>query len=534
MSEAAEPEDAVELDHAPGRSTAETQAPSLIRAEGLTKRFGDFTALDAVSLAIRPGERHALVGENGAGKSTLVKILYGLLAPDAGSIAWEGKARRIASPAAARKLGIGMVFQHFSVFDALTVAENVALALPGERLGGLAARIEAVADAYGLPIDPHRRVHTLSAGAKQRVEILRALLQEPRLLIMDEPTSVLTPQEAEILFAALRRLSDDGVAILYISHKLQEIADLCESATVLRRGQLVGRPDPRIEAPGVIAAMMVGERVRALEKPPPPEAPGDTRLQIRGLTMPALSKGGRALHSINLSVRDFEIVGIAGIAGEGQDELMAALTGEHRCDYKGTIELNGRRLAHKGPASRRRNRCGFVVEDRMGHGAVPSMGLPENVMLTQHGDAALGGPTWLDFGAAAARADAVREGFDVRASRADPVAGSLSGGNLQKFVVGREILRKPRLLVANQPTWGVDAQAAATIRQALIDLSAGGAGVLVISQDLDELFELCDRIAVMYRGRLSPTRPTERLDAQTLGLLMAGKKLPVQMSEEPV
>ncbi|MEL7171959.1 MAG: ABC transporter ATP-binding protein [Pseudomonadota bacterium] len=506
--------------------------PVLMSAQGLTKRFGDFTALDDVSLTIRAGERHALVGENGAGKSTLVKILYGLLAPDAGMLSWQGKPVRIPNPAAARRLGIGMVFQHFSVFDALTVAENVALALPGERLGGLPGRIEAVAETYGLPLDPHRRVHTLSAGAKQRVEIVRALLQKPRLLIMDEPTSVLTPQEADTLFGALRRLSDGGVAVLYISHKLQEVADLCEAGTVLRRGRVVGRPDPRIAEPAEIAAMMVGERVGSVEKPETPAVSTKVRLQVLGLNMPApggeeggdASRGGRALQNINITVRDYEVVGIAGIAGEGQDELMAVLTGERLCDYKGTIELNGRRLAHKGPVQRRGAGCGFVVEDRLGHGAVPSMSLWENVILTQHGEKEFGEGGFVNRSAAQGRVARIREAFDVRASSEAPIAGSLSGGNLQKFVVGREIERRPRLLVVNQPTWGVDAAAARTIRQSILDLAAGGAGVLVISQDLDELFELCDKIGVIYRGKLTSPRPVDRLDAATLGLLMAGKK----------
>ncbi|MEO1721580.1 MAG: ABC transporter ATP-binding protein [Pseudomonadota bacterium] len=514
----------------------------LIEARGLTKRFGAFTALDDVSLAIRPGERHALVGENGAGKSTLVKILYGLLVPDAGTLHWDGKPVRIASPAAARRLGIGMVFQHFSVFDALTVSENVALALPGEPLASLPARIEAIAGTYGLRLDPHRRVHTLSAGAKQRVEIVRALLQKPRLLIMDEPTSVLTPQEAETLFRALRRLSEDGVAVLYISHKLQEVADLCEAGSVLRRGRLVGQPDPRIAAPAEIAAMMVGERVRGVEKPPPPETEGVVRLQISGLNAPAIGggrgaagdngRGGRALKNINLTVRAFEVIGIAGIAGEGQDELMAALTGERPSSYKGTIELNGRRLAHKGPIQRRKAGCGFVVEERLGHGAVPGMSLWENIVLTRHAERDFTENWLINRTAAEARVERIRDTYDVRASSEKPLAGALSGGNLQKFVVGREIERRPRLLVVNQPTWGVDAAAARTIRQSILDLAAGGAGVLIISQDLDELFELCDKIAVIYRGRLSALRPVDRLDAATLGLLMAGKKPRIQHEAE--
>ncbi|MGF1552567.1 MAG: ABC transporter ATP-binding protein [Paracoccaceae bacterium] len=505
--------------------TAPAASP-LVEVRGLTKRFGDTAALDGVDLAIAPAERHALVGENGAGKSTLVKALYGLIAPDEGAILWNGVPVRLASPAEARARGIGMVFQHFSTFDALSVAENVALAAPGLSLSGLAERIETISKAIGLPLDPDRPVHALSAGEKQRVEIVRALLQEPKLLILDEPTSVLTPAEAEVLFDALVALSGQGTAVLYISHRLGEIAALCERATVLRRGRVVETCDPRETPPARLAESMVGERVGAVERrePPPIAEARYAKLRVNGLGLSERETGGRALADIHLRVEGGEIVGIAGLAGEGQAELMAALIGETRLPLlKGAIEIEGRRMAHRGPSARRRQGAAFVPEDRGGHGAVPSMGLADNVMLTHHSLGRMAPRGWLRRGLARGWVERIRSAFDVRHGAGEPAAAALSGGNLQKFLVGREILRGPTLLVIDQPTWGVDAQAAQRIRQALVDLAAEGAGVLVISQDHDELFAIADRIAVMYRGRLSPARPVDQLDARGVGLMMAGE-----------
>ncbi|MEM6422209.1 MAG: ABC transporter ATP-binding protein, partial [Pseudomonadota bacterium] len=457
----------------------------LLSARGITKRFGDFTALDDVSLEIAPGERHALVGENGAGKSTLVKIIYGLLAPDHGSLSWQGRPLRLRNPAEARERGIGMVHQHFSIFDALTVAENIALALPTLPLDEIAERVAKMSERYGLRIDPERPAHGLSAGAKQRVEIIRCLLQEPRLLILDEPTSVLTPQEAETLFEALRLLSSRGCALLYITHRLAEVEALCEEATVLRRGRVAGNCDPRETPAARIAEMMVGERIQTVTRAPASPGKGTLRLHVHSLSLPAEHTGGRALRDIHLKVHGYEIVGIAGIAGEGQNELMAALTGERTLPMlKGAIEINGKRLAHRGPVSRRAQGAAFVPEDRTGHAAVPQMDLADNLLLTRHAEQGFSLRGFLSRGRARRWVDKVRETFDVRASTDAPLAGSLSGGNLQKFIMGREILRAPKLLVVNQPTWGVDAAAAARIRQALLDLAAEGAGVLVISQDL--------------------------------------------------
>ncbi|MEM9045061.1 MAG: ABC transporter ATP-binding protein [Pseudomonadota bacterium] len=487
---------------------------ALLQVSGLTKLFGDFAACRGIDLTIRAGERHALLGENGAGKSTLVKMIYGALAPSDGKIQWQGQLVSIDGPKVARALGIGMVHQHFSLFDALTVAENVALALPGAMPRRIAPRIREVSKAYRLEIDPEKRVHDLSVGEKQRVEILRCLLQEPRLLIMDEPTSVLTPQEADALFETLERLSGEGVAILYISHRLAEVRALCESATILRGGELVATCDPREETPDSMAALMVGHAVEKLVRRSSSGERGPARLKLDGLV------SGR-LRDIDLTVHGGEVVGIAGVAGEGQNALMAALIGEEPV-APGMIEIEGQKMGQASPTERRLAGAAFVPEERIGHAAVTEMALPQNILLSHHRAERLVRGGWIDTRKMRNWSDRVRSDFDVRSGSAKPIAGSLSGGNLQKFVVGREILRKPGVLVVSQPTWGVDPGAAAVIREALVRLAEEGAAVLVISQDLEELFALADRLAVIHDGSLSSPETTDSLTAERVGLLMAG------------
>lgn len=499
-------------------------ATPLLEASAISKYFGSFAANRDVSLTIHAGETHALLGENGAGKSTLVKMIYGVMQPNAGRFLWQGRPIVVASPAMARSLGIGMVFQHFSVFDALNVAENIALALPPEPMRMLAARIREVSARYALEIDPARPVHTLSVGEKQRVEIIRCLLQNPRLLIMDEPTSVLTPQEAEALFGTLRQLAADGCAILYISHRLAEVTALCDTATVLRHGHVVATTDPRAHTPRSMAELMVGSEIETVSRPQAAAA-GPARLEVRGLSLPAASETGIALKEIDLAVRGGEIVALAGIAGEGQTELMQALIGERRSPVQSVL-IDGTPLGHRGPTGRRRAGAAFVPEERSGHAAVAGMRLSENLVLSHHKAERLTPGGWLNMRRAADWVARTRDRFDVRAADDDPVAGSLSGGNLQKFVVGREILRNPGVLAVNQPTWGVDAGAAALIRRELIALARGGAAVLVISQDLEEIFEIADRIGVMYHGRLSALYPATDMTPEKVGLLMAGESLP--------
>uniref|UniRef100_UPI0035CBD1B4 ABC transporter ATP-binding protein n=1 Tax=uncultured Methylobacterium sp. TaxID=157278 RepID=UPI0035CBD1B4 len=357
-------------------------------------------------------------------------------------------------------------------------------------------------------------------GERQRIEIVRCLLQDPRLVILDEPTSVLTPGEAEQLFTVLERLAQEGRALLYISHRLDEVRRLCARATILRHGKVVGACDPRRESARSLAAMMVGAQVREL-KPPPPSARGPERLVLDGLSLPAPGMHGTALHSIALRVAGGEILGIAGVAGNGQAELFAALSGEVEAE-PGAIRLDGRPVGGRGINARRHLGGAFVPEERNGHAAAPGMSLSENAVLSRHATAPLAPFGWLRKGAARALAARVVEAFDVRKAGPDPAASTLSGGNLQKFVVGREMLAEPGILVINQPTWGVDAAAAAHIRQALIDRAARGAAVLVISQDLDELFEVAGRIAVLHAGTLSPAVPAADTTREAIGLLMGG------------
>lgn len=491
----------------------------LFRAEGLTKTYPGVRANDAVSFDARPGEIHALLGENGAGKSTLVKMIYGLVRPDAGTMTLGGQPYAPADPRAARAAGVGMVFQHFSLFDALTVAENVALGMdaPPPR-AALARRIADVSAAYGLPLNPARRIASLSAGERQRVEIVRCLLGGPRLLIMDEPTSVLTPQEAEILFATLRQLAAQGTAILYISHKLEEIRAHCDRATILRHGRVVGTVDPRAHSARDLAAMMVGAEMRIVDRSG--RQAGAELLAVRGLTS-AAGIDGTPLRDVGFAVRAGEILGIGGVAGNGQEELIAALSGE-TTGRPGTVTLAGADVSALGPEARRRAGLLAAPEDRLGHAAVPEMSLTENAILTAATRQGLAKGGMIDHAAARRFAESIIAGFDVRTPGPSTAAGALSGGNLQKFVIGREIMQEPRALIVNQPTWGVDASAAAAIRQALLDLAARGAAVVVISQDLDELLELSDRFAALNEGRLSAPVPTEGLTLEQVGLMLGG------------
>ena len=495
----------------------------LLEALDIVKRFGDFAANDGVTVRLPPGEIHALLGENGAGKSTLVKIIYGALQPTDGQLRWRGEQVTVPNPAAARRLGIGMVFQHFSLFEALTVAENIALALPGRfNLGALAERIARVSVEYGLPLEPTALVADLSVGERQRIEIVRCLLQEPRLLIMDEPTAVLTPQEADQLFVTLRRLAGDGCAVLYISHRLEEVKQLCHHATILRHGKVVANVDPQTETAASLARLMVGADVHTVNAEA--HAPdGPPMLATAALWLPADGPFGVALRNVSLEVRAGEVVAIAGVAGNGQSELFEALSGERSAPSPEAIVIAGKPCGTKGVTARRRLGAAFVPEERFGHSAVPGFALSDNVLLTRHASGgALVRAGFIDQPATHAVAARVIERFDVRTSRTNPPAQALSGGNMQKFVVGRELDREPAILVINQPTWGVDAGAAALIRQVLADMAEGGAAVLVISQDLDEIFEIADRIAVISRGELSAAFPAGEIDRERIGLLMAG------------
>jgi len=490
---------------------------------GISKQYPAVRANDGVSLAVHPGEIHAVLGENGAGKSTLMKIIYGAVQPDEGRIAFDGKPVSVKSPAEARALGISMVYQHFSLFDTLTAAENVWLGLDKSlTLPQVTARIGEVAAAYGLDVDPARPVHSLSVGERQRVEIVRALLTKPSLLILDEPTSVLTPQAVDKLFVTLRKLAEGGCSILYISHKLDEIRALCQRCTVLRGGKVTGEVDPRTQSNAELSRLMIGS------EPPPLQHrasnAGAVVLAVKDLSLPRPSPFGMDLHGVVLEVRAGEIVGIAGVSGNGQQELMAALSGEDPRAAPGGITLSGHDIARASPRARRRLGLHFVPEERLGRGAVPTLSLAQNTLLTRTEAV---GRAWWQCGWIATRrvhrlAEELIARFHVRAGGAGAAAKSLSGGNLQKFIVGREISASPKLLIVSQPTWGVDVGAAAQIRAELLALRDAGCALLVVSEELDELFEISDRLRVMAKGRLSPAIPVAEATVEQIGEWMSG------------
>ena len=503
-------------------SSVSQQAESLLSARRIRKSFGSFVANDDVDFTIRAGELHALLGENGAGKSTFVKMIYGLLQPDSGQFEWQGRPVRITNPQQARAMGIGMVFQHFSLFDNLTVAENIELALPQDTARDqLNDLIRTRSADYGIPLDPDSVVADLSVGQQQRVEIMRCLLQDPSLLIMDEPTSVLTPQETDLLFDVLRRLAGSGCAVLFISHKLDEIKQLTSRATILRGGKKVAEVDTQDMTTHQMAEMMVGASVDAV-KAEADLSDGAVLLSVQGLSRPATGPFDVALDNVHLAARSGEVLGIAGIAGNGQDELMAALSGEWRAPVSGVIRAGDRDISRLGPDHRRACDICFIPEERNGHAAVPDMILSENTLLTSFQDQNMTQAGFIRRDRLRDRAEQISSTFDVRRPHADPKAAALSGGNLQKFVVGREIIKQPRVLIVAQPTWGVDVGAATFIRQAIIELAAAGSAVIVISQDLEEIFAISNRIAVLSEGRLSDPQPAADMTAQAVGLLMGG------------
>ncbi|MBX4924280.1 ABC transporter ATP-binding protein [Rhizobium binae] len=492
----------------------------LLSLRGISKSYGQVQANQQIDLDVAPCSIHAILGENGAGKSTLMKLIYGVEQPDSGTVAWNGKALSLASPAEARRAGIGMVFQHFSLFESLTVVENIRLIVSGKK-SELAERIRKLGHEFSLEVDPHAHVHSLSVGERQRVEIIRCLMTDPKLLILDEPTSVLPPQAVEKLFETLRRLRDGGVSILFISHKLGEIQSLCDRATILRGGRVTGHVDPREHDAHELARMMIG---RDMPEPMPPLAlaEGEKRLELIGLEY-RVDPLAVPLFDVSLTVRAGEILGIAGISGNGQSELAALISGETVLprDQRDQIFMMGRDVGGLDAAARRRLGFAFVPEDRLGRGAVPEMSLALNSLLTAHPfDLVRHG--LLDKNRAKSFTNECIRDYDVRTPGPEAEAGSLSGGNLQKFIVGREIMLAPKLLFLAQPTWGVDIGAAAAIRQRLISLRNEGMAILIISEELEELFELCDFIQVLHHGTLSPPLVTRDTEPEEIGRYMIG------------
>ncbi|HEX2031140.1 MAG TPA: ABC transporter ATP-binding protein [Actinomycetota bacterium] len=497
----------------------------LVVMEGITKRFPGVVANDSVDLSLHAGEIHALVGENGAGKSTLMRVLYGLYPPDEGRIVVRGNEARIASPRAAIALGIGMVHQHFVLVDEFTVTENIVLGAEGGPVLDLDAaerRVSELAASYGFSVHPRARVEELSVGEEQRVEILKALYRGIDLLILDEPTAVLTPTEASDLFDNLRKLRDDGKAVVFISHKLDEVLEIADRITVLRRGKVVGETTPRETTKEQLAEMMVGRPVLfRLEKPD--VGVGEPVLRLEGLTV------GDRVKGIDLEVRAGEIVGVAGVEGNGQRELAEAVVGL-RPRTGGRITVDGRDLAGLSVAEIRQRGVAYVPEDRHDRGLVLDMTLWENTVLGRQGErrftSRIGVMLIRNIKELAAR---LIRAFDVRARSITVEAATLSGGNQQKLILARELAGEPRLLVAHQPTRGLDVGAIEFVWRQLLEQKGAGRAVVLISAELEEIYELSDRIVVIYDGRITGEfRPD--VPPEDLGMAMTGGRVAAEAS----
>ncbi len=499
--------------------TPQPALPPRLELSGITKAYPGVVANSDVSLSVQAGEIHAVLGENGAGKSTLMKIIYGAVKPDAGSIRMNGQEVAVHNPNEARALGISMVYQHFSLFETLSVAENVWLGLGKHlSLAEVSTQIMQTTQAYGLQLDPARPVHTLGVGERQRVEIVRALMTHPKLLILDEPTSVLTPQAVENLFVTLRQLASEGCSILYISHKLHEIRSLCTACTVLRAGKVTGVCDPAQESNASLSRLMIGSEPPALA--PRHKRAGAVLLDVNRLSLTSTEQFGIDLANVSLQVRAGEVVGIAGVSGSGQKELLYALSGEDTRSAPGRVLVNGVDVGGHSPLKRRALGLHFVPEERLGRGAVPQLALSRNLMLTRNEAVGRGG--WLQAQVLQGQAENIIARFKVKCGGPQALARSLSGGNLQKFIMGREIDADPKLLIVSQPTWGVDVGAAAQIRGALLQLAEQGCAVLVVSEELDELFEICDQLYVMAKGQLSPMLARTQASTELVGQWMSG------------
>ena len=496
----------------------------VLKINSITKTFPRVVANRDVSFSIKKNSVHALLGENGAGKSTLVKILYGLLKPDKGKIYFNDQILDISSPSEARKKGIGMVFQHFSLFESLTVRENLILGID-ENISyfELKNKLNDISDKYELPLELEAPITTLSAGEKQRVEIVRILLQDPQLLIMDEPTSVLTPQEVTNLFRTLNALVKEGRTILYITHKLEEVINLCDEVTIMRNGMLIDSCSIENQTAETLATKMLGERLGEI-KTDYSNVSKKVCFKVNNLSAKFNDPFLTDLKNINFDVKEGEIFGIAGVAGNGQSELMDFLTGENIIFDSGSIIFENKQITTFNPKKRRDLSIAFVPENRLGHSAVPELSLSENILLSQFPNNHFTNNGIINHQNIETHVNKVIKNFNVVTPDSYAKASSLSGGNLQKFVIGREISSNPKLLIISHPTWGIDAGAEFAIRESLINLSKKGTSIIVISQDLDELFEITHSLSVIFDGTLSKSYQTKNVSIEKIGLLMGGHK----------
>jgi len=495
----------------------------LIEFKNITKNFPRVIANKNVSFNIKKSSVHALLGENGAGKSTLVKVLYGLLQPEEGHINFNNQKLKISSPSDARKNGIGMVFQHFSLFESLTVRDNLILGIDENiSYSKLQNKLEDISSKYNLPLDLDAPITALSAGEKQRVEIVRILLQDPQLLIMDEPTSVLTPQEVSSLFETLNSLVSEGRTILYITHKLEEVISLCDTVTIMRNGEVIDTSSIENQTAESLATKMLGQKLEELQKDNS-HVKNEVNFITKNISCEYNDPFFTDIKNVSLEVKKGEIFGIAGVAGNGQSELMDILVGENNRIDSGEIIFKNINIENFDPQQRRNLSIAFVPENRLGHSAVPDLTLSENILLSQFANNKFSKYGIIDNKFIEKHTNTVIKNFNVVTPGSDAKASSLSGGNLQKFVIGREITSSPELLIISHPTWGIDAGAEHSIRESLINLSKNGTSIIVISQDLDELIEITHRMSVIYNGHLSEPFNTKDIDITKLGLLMGGK-----------
>jgi general nucleoside transport system ATP-binding protein len=508
-------------------SATATPTGVAVAMHGITKRFPGVVANDGVDFEVAVGEVHALLGENGAGKSTLSNILTGLYRPDEGEIVLYGDPVEFATPRDALDAGIGMVHQHFRLVPTFTVAENIALGehRPGQRASfridprRIETGVRELSERYGIAVDPRARIWQLSLGEQQRVEILKALYRDARVLILDEPTAVLTPQEAKVLFGTMRQMAADGRTVIFISHKLNEVTAVSDRVTVLRGGKSVATASTAESTARSLASLMVGRELGETERKPRTEPTGPM-LELAGIWASG-SRGEDAVRGVSLSVRAGEIVAVAGVAGNGQRELAETISGL-RAASKGTVTVAGKPVRAGDPRSATNAGIAFIPEDRLATGAAPGLSIASNLVLRSYRDAPASRGPLLMLGKIRARAVELIQRYRIAAPGPDTPARVLSGGNLQKVVIAREFSGSPRVVIASSPTQGLDVGATETVRSYLLEAAAGGAAVLVFSEDLDEILELADRIVVIYEGTIVGEVPASTADIEELGLMMAG------------